>query len=201
MKATSQQYYKLEVRAASDSDLKIRGLACPYNQWSEPIYGEWHEQVTPGAFGASLSEDILLLYQHDMSLPLARVKNGSLTLFDERDGLYFEASLPQNTRGKDLYTEIVGGLYDGVSVGFYENQGGSNWVFNTGGKLDERYITSATLVEASIVTLPAFPQTNVQARSLYLAEKEKSPALNTLQHDPRVQLELKKRRLALAKLL
>src|SRR5438045_1590394 len=68
-------------------------LTIPFNSWSERLgFLDFRERILPGAFDASLAgnENIVALWSHDQSKPLARRDNGSLALSATDAGLVAE---------------------------------------------------------------------------------------------------------------
>ncbi|MEF7566439.1 HK97 family phage prohead protease, partial [Bacillus infantis] len=101
---------------------------------------------------------------------------GTLRLYEDDIGLRFELDLPNTTLGNDAYETIKRGDVDGVSFGFSMRK--QEW--------DEadpdnivRTITQADLFEISPVGFPAYPDSQVSARSedpykAYLDEKNET---------------------------
>lgn len=138
------------------------------------------EVFEPRAFGWAVGDPdrrILLLSGHDYSKPLA-VKSGdvnTLTLRDSDDALSFTAVLPeaseQPTWIRDVVRAVGAGLVGGVSPGFsippasavsdaesLEPEDGNPSVM-------VRVIRAAVLHELSLVTLPAYRDTEVELRA------------------------------------
>ena len=165
-KITENRYF--EVRALEEGKRTIVGTI-PYNSRSE--YMGFYEVLAPGCFTKSIreSKDIRLLLEHDDSRLLARTKNGSLRLTDDEFGLHFEADLPETTDGDNLIEMLRTQLLDQLSFGFiaindkYEVVGGD----------ELRTIQEARLIEISVVSNPAYSQTDCKLlRSLSSAFKE-----------------------------
>lgn len=152
-KHTENRFF--EVRALEEGKRTIVGTI-PYNSRSE--YMGFYEVLAPGCFSKSLreSKDIRLLLEHDDTKLLARTKNGSLRLTDDQYGLHFEADLPDTTDGNNLIECLRTSLLDQLSFGFiaindkYEVVGGD----------EQRTIIEARLLEISVVSNPAYAQTD-----------------------------------------
>lgn len=152
-KHTENRFF--EVRALEEGKRTIVGTI-PYNSRSE--YMGFYEVLAPGCFSKSLreSKDIRLLLEHDDTKLLARTKNGSLRLTDDQYGLHFEADLPDTTDGNNLIECLRTSLLDQLSFGFiaindkYEVVGGD----------EQRTILEARLLEISVVSNPAYAQTD-----------------------------------------
>ncbi len=126
-------------------------------QWNQPavIAGLFEESFARGAFDASLREhpDVAALWAHDSSRPLARVKNGTLTLRSDRIGLWY--SLTPNAdspMGREAIAMIGAGTVDQVSVGFAAIR--EEW--DDRGDLPRRLVTQARLFEISLVIWGAY---------------------------------------------
>ena len=156
----------LEVRAESDGSHRLTG-AFPYGVTAE-LSPRRREVFSPGAFRRRIAsgEDIHLLVAHDFSRPIASTRAGSLTLQDGDDGLAFEAriapEIAETTHGRDALAMIRGRLATGLSPGFVVPAGGEEIAEDAGGL--RRTIRAAELHELSIVTRPAYPAAQVEAR-------------------------------------
>lgn len=152
----------VELRAIeSENSNSIRGFI-PYNSNSEGL--PWIERLARGCFTKTLQEsrDILGLYDHTAGNLLARTSNGSLRFNDTDAGLEFEIDLPDTQLGKDTYSMVRSGLLSSCSFGFSAVR--EDWLYENNEEV--RVILEARLWEVSIVAQPAYPQTNVSARSL-----------------------------------
>jgi len=147
---------------APSNDLKIRGYAVT---WEPYIMGpdSW-ERIDRSAFDAALEspEDVALLWNHDTSKPMARVRAGNLRIFTDEVGLGFEATLPDTAVSRDAVSLIRSGVVSQCSFGFHVR--GERYEKAPDGK-PLRVITDANLVEISAVTFPANPSTSVEARN------------------------------------
>ena len=149
----------VEARQADDGTMRISGYAAVFNDSSVPL--PFVERIAPGAFRKTLSEtpDVRLLINHE-GLPLARTKNGTLTLTEDSRGLYMDAVIADTQEGRDLYTLIQRGDMDQMSFAFRVIR--QKW--NEG--RTERLLTELSLADGdvSVVTYPAYPTTSVEAR-------------------------------------
>lgn len=146
----------LEVRAAEDGEgFKVRGHA---TTWDDP-YPVWdfEEQVSRDAVPDDIqSSDVFAFWSHDSAIPLARTKNGTLTLEKDSVGLAVEFSLPE---GRAAEAEAIRtGLVDRMSMGFYVTE--QSWLEREG-EPDLRTILGMDLLEVSPVALPANPNTDL----------------------------------------
>jgi HK97 family phage prohead protease len=166
-----------ELRAdAKAGAFTITARAVKYGALSEPnipVAGG-RETIAPGAFGDSLASgsDVLALYQHDQNQPpLGRLKNGSLSIQDTDDGLYFTVRLnPAVQFHKDVHALVKDGSIDACSFAFIVNPDGDEWkrVTTKGESYMLRTVRSAKLVDCSLVLTPAYGNgaTSAQARNV-----------------------------------
>lgn len=163
----------MEIREADDGTATLRGYAAVFDSLSEPIFGMFRERIAPGAFGRSLADgsDVYAFWQHDSSLPLARRSNGTLRIREDAKGLAVEMDLPQTSYGRDAAEAVRGGLVDKMSFGFSVPAGGDRM---TDERSDDGYpireLVDVNLHEVSPVTLPAYSETELSARSKEAAD-------------------------------
>lgn len=159
----------MELRADADKAPRIVGYAAKFNVWSEDL-GGFRERIEPGAFDRVLKEkhDVRALVNHE-GIPFARSSSGTLSLSVDDVGLRVEAELPRSRT--DLVEALERGDIDQMSFGFRVGPGGSAWDLESDPA--ERTITEvAELLDVSVVTYPAYPQTEVALRALADARAE-----------------------------
>jgi HK97 family phage prohead protease len=161
MKKTERRTFTvrdIETRA-EDGTLRMAGYAAVFNEPSLPL--PFIEKIAPGAFRKTLTEtpDVRLLINHE-GLPLARTKNGTMRLYEDQKGLYFEAELADTQEARDLHTLVARGDVDQMSFAFRVIR--QKWNDDR----TERMLTEVSLADGdvSIVTYPAYPATSVEAR-------------------------------------
>jgi hypothetical protein len=139
--------------------MRLSGYAAVFNDASVPL--PFKERIAPGAFRKTLTEmpDVRLLINHE-GLPLARTKNGTLTLTEDERGLRFDAELADTQEARDIYTLVQRGDVDQMSFAFRVIR--QNWSKDK----TERTLTEVSLADGdvSVVTYPAYPTTSVEAR-------------------------------------
>jgi HK97 family phage prohead protease len=153
---------KLDLEKRDQGSLRLSGTAVPYN--SESKFIGFYEVIAPGAFRSSLggASDLLLLWQHDMTQPLAREKAGNLEVRDSPAGIVFKADLPDTVTARNAVALVRAGVVDQMSFGFrvtkdrWEERGGRN----------VRIVEEGEIRELSLVTSPAYAATDVSARSM-----------------------------------
>lgn len=138
-----------------------------------PDKKQWQEIIEPGVFGEALERafetgrNIEFLENHDPLKILSSTKNGSLTLEENKDGLYFEARIVKTTWGKDLYLLVKEGIIEGLSFGMTVRE--EEWFQDENG-MAIRLIKKIDLYEVSALKTPAYPMTFLESRGLELAE-------------------------------
>jgi len=162
MKKTERRTFTvrdIEARQAEDGTMRMAGYAAVFNEASLPL--PFIEKIAPGAFSKTLQEtpDVRLLANHE-GLPMARTKNGTMRLYEDETGLYFEAELANTQEARDLYTLVERGDVDQMSFAFRVIR--QNWSKDR----TERTLTEVSLADGdvSIVTYPAYTATSVEAR-------------------------------------
>ena len=144
----------LETRQTEDGTMRLSGYAAVFHDSSVPL--PFKESIAPGAFRKTLSEtpDVRLLINHE-GLPLARTKNGTLTLREDDKGLFMDAVIADTQEGRDLYTLVQRGDLDQMSFAFRVVR--QKWSEDR----STRLLTELSLADGdvSVVTYPAYPTT------------------------------------------
>lgn len=162
-----------EVRTDQDKNAAVaQGYATVYNSWY-PVYGGpekggWNERIMPGACKKSLMEkaDVRFLLNHE-GLPLARTKSGTLALIEDDIGLFSESSLDlNNPKVQEAVSVMSRGDADQMSFAFRAIRQEWNEDYT------ERTITECALVDVSLVTYPANPETIMSLRDQILKDAE-----------------------------
>jgi HK97 family phage prohead protease len=137
----------------------ISGLVCPYDSPSITMTdskGKFRERYAKNCFSGSLRDpDLIVCWQHNDSLVLGRVGSGTASFEETDQGLFATASPPDAQWASDLLASMRRHDVHSMSAGFVITS--SDWS-NSGGERT-RIIRSGILVEASIVTRPAYPST------------------------------------------
>ena len=160
--------FSAEIRAeARDGGLPtLRGHAAVFNSLSED-FGGWRERIAPGAFdGVIDSPDIYALWNHLPEFIIAATADGSLRLSQDNTGLLSEMDPMDTQTIRDLVvTPIQQGKVRKMSFAFDIPVGGDEWTIEEG--TDIRNIKRVgRLYDVSPVTYPAYPGTDISARSL-----------------------------------
>lgn len=137
----------------------IAGYAAVFNSLSVELWG-FREKIAPGAFAATLGDDIRALWNHDASTVLGRTKSKTLRLAEDEVGLAIEIDPPASAAS---YIETIErGDVDQMSFAFRTLE--QTWDEDEEGVLI-RTLLKVKLYEVSPVTFPAYPATSVGVRS------------------------------------
>ena len=158
-----------EMKTSADGAIRVSGYAAVFDKPSENL-GGFVERIKPGAFTETLKEkrsDPRLLWDHNSQYVLGRRSAGTLSLTEDVKGLAFEATLPDTTYARDLQVLMERGDVREMSFGF-------NVLRDEWSDLDKpvvkRDVLEVRLIEISIVSFPAYPQTSVKLRDIAGAE-------------------------------
>jgi uncharacterized protein len=184
-----------EVRASkADGKMRVKGYAARYGVLSNPLPagngGKFRERIAKRAFDGVLADpklDCVCTFNHSNDAVLGRTTSGTLRLRSDDKGLAFECDLPNTQLGRDTYELVQRGDLASMSFAFeLGDRDDQSWEEEE--LEDERdpgirgRIASAikTLVrtiknfrklhDVTIVTTPAYPGTQVDARNLVSAE-------------------------------
>ena len=154
---------KICTRADEETgDKYISGYFSVFNSNYEMWQGA-SESIDPGAFDGALGDDIRCLTDHDSRLVLGRTRAGTLLLRTDEKGLWGEVKI--NSKDQDavnLYERVARGDVNQCSFGFEildeertedPVSGDVHWT-----------IKKVKLHEVSVVTFPAYEDTEVTAR-------------------------------------
>lgn len=173
----------LELRKRASGALALRGRF-PYNKAAVLTDGgrtgrPRKEVIASRAFGYRINrpdEDIHLLVGHDYGQPLASRGAGTLDIRDGDEAVTLEATITDEMQQvswvKDLLAAMSAGLIVGLSPGFRIPP---ERAVKDAEKVEEedpalgtaiiRTIFAALLYEISLVTRPAYPDTQIEARN------------------------------------
>lgn len=151
----------LPVEFRVDPDGSIEGYAAVFDQWAD--VGFFMEKVRRGAFKKTIKEsDVRALFNHDPNYVLGRNKAKTLDLAEDKHGLHFRVDPPNTVWAGDLATSIKRDDINQASFGFRTVR--DEW--NHDAEPAERELIEVRLFDVSVVTFPAYEQTEVDARSL-----------------------------------
>ncbi len=144
---------------------KIVGHASVFDSWSETLGGifPFKEIVRKGTFTETIKlDDIRALFNHDPNYVLGRNKAGTLELEEDEIGLRVVITPPDTSWANDLIKNLRRGDISQMSIGFIVLE--DTWGTQDG--IDIREIKKVQLFDVSIVTYPAYTQTDVGVRAM-----------------------------------
>jgi HK97 family phage prohead protease len=146
---------------------KLVGYAAVFGPLSEDL-GGFRERVAPEAFNRSLEgdTDIRALVDHDTAKVLGRSSSGTLKLSTDERGLKVEIDLPDTTYANDLRALLERGDVSQMSFAFLVEPNGEKWEGRDEAGMRIRTLTDVQLIEVSVVTIPAYPDTVAALRSM-----------------------------------
>jgi len=171
---------ELRIEERSDGDdgkaPVIVGYAAVFDKLSEDL-GGFRERIAPKAFAESLKagDDVRALIDHDPGRILGRTKAKTLSMAEDDHGLRVKIEPGDTTAGRDVLESIKRGDLDGMSFAFQTVS--DRWETKDGEEL--RTLEKVRLIDVSVVTYPAYPDTSVAVRSREQwrkAEPERKPA-------------------------
>ena len=156
-----------ELRATgSDKQPKISGYAATFAGIAD--LGAFREKIAPGAFKRSLASDrdVVALYNHNNDMLLGRKSAGTLTLEEDGKGLRFSCDLPDTSVARDVYANLRAGNLKECSFGFFvDGEDGESWEQQADGGI-LRTLRNVNLFDVSVVTFPAYDNTEANARNI-----------------------------------
>jgi len=156
----------VEIRQSEGEAATVEWYPAVFNSFSEDL-GGFREIITPGAFKNALkSSDVRALINHDSNKVLGRAKAGTLTLQEDDKGLKATVIMPNTSYAKDLRESIQRGDIDQGSFGFTLEERGQKWEENEDGSMIRTISEVRELLDVSLVTYPAYPDTSVAKRHM-----------------------------------
>ncbi len=174
---------ELRVEEPDGQRPRIVGHAAIFNRRSEVLMQigseRLVEEVAPGAFTKTLREaDIRALVNHDPNLVLGRNRSGTLSLAEDERGLAVTIEPPDTQAARDLIALMRRGDVNQMSFAFQSVK--ESWSREddeaTGITTHVRRLREARLYDVSVVTFPAYPDTDAQVRALAMSAGDDAPA-------------------------
>lgn len=153
----------------------ITGYAAVFDSETVIGGGEWgfREKISKGAFSEAIkTSDVRALFNHEEDHVLGRLKAGTLRLMEDERGLKVEIDPPDTQDARDLIKKMQRGDIDQMSFAFTMQGGVQTW--DETGDMPLRTIEKiGELWDVSVVTYPAYLDTEAAARSLAAVRKER----------------------------
>lgn len=165
---------KLELRdAGAGGRPRLAGYAAKFNTLSRPMGStQFREKLDPRVFDETLasSPDVRFTLNHDPNHVMGRTGAGTLRLHTDRVGLGFDLDLPNTETARSVAVSIKRGDISDCSFSFRTLD--EIWTKDEGGN-PIRTLKKVSLDNGDVaaVTYPAYPDTEINARSLEEVEK------------------------------
>lgn len=173
-----KRVFPVEMRKSADSKT-VSGHAALFDSFSVD-FGGWKEIIQRGAFTESVMDkeaDVRALFNHSDNHLLGRYrgtplkdKRNTLSLKETDNGLHYDLDMPEHR--SDLIELIERG--DLTQNSFQFTVKDAHWEKRDG--MDVRVITKIDkLYDISLVTFPAYPDTDVALRSFKEMKQKETP--------------------------
>lgn len=162
----------VEVRAKEDGGFTFEGLAAVFDELSEDL-GGFREIIKRGAFKDVLDDDVRFLYNHNPDYVLARNTSGSLELEEKPTGLATVADVAPVSYADDIRVLIERGDVSGMSFAFRVAE--DSWAEDDDENLIRTVHKFERLFDVSVVTYPAYPQTDAAVRAIEKLRSGETP--------------------------
>lgn len=142
---------------------RLVGYAAVFDSLSEDL-GGFRERIEAGAFAKSINrgDDVRAFIEHQGGLStLGRTSNGTVRLKEDDKGLWTEIDLPDTTAARDIYELVRRADVSQMSFSFRTIT--DAWNMEDGEEI--RTLKEAELFDVSPVAMPAYPATEIDARS------------------------------------
>ena len=183
-----------------DTDYYVEGYASTFNDpYTLYKYGDWEyvEIIDPDAFRDADMSDIIMQFDHQGKV-YARMSNHTLIVEPDQHGLFVAADLGKTTNSRIMWEDIDAGLVTRMSWGFTIAPDGISYVDDESQHRTTATITKVTKIfDVSAVSLPADPNTEISARSLYDGAIERVQEERLLRETAQREREMARSRLAL----
>lgn len=154
--------FSVEIRSAIEGN-KLVGHAAVFGKAAR--IGGAYEQLARSAFDEALkTSDARFLVNHDPSQLLGRQSSGTLKLSTDDAGLAFEVDLPNTQLGNDIRELVARGDMNEGSFGFIPGE--DTWERAADGMQIRTHTSIQRLLDASLVTYPAYDGTSAELRAL-----------------------------------
>lgn len=163
--------FDIECRSQEDGKMRFSGYALKFDRKTN-LFSDYYEIIRKEALRNTDLSRVFLLFNHDPSKIIAGTPNGSLRMKIDDVGLYMDAEGVETETVKEVWELARSGLLDKMSFRMLLNV--NSWEFKR--QDDGTYIRDVIGIDLiddlSIVTYPAYMDTEVSARDGITAEME-----------------------------
>lgn len=161
----------LEVRTLEDSNKQvIRGYALKFNRPSEDM--GFTEYLNERCLDNADMSNVVALLNHDSNYVLGR-SGRNLKLEVDKTGLFFEIEPNDTSYARDLMENMRVGIIDKCSFAFSIAKNGDEWVEDENGRYVRTINKIDRLFDVSIVTSPAYDDTEAMLSQRSIDELNK----------------------------
>lgn len=155
----------LEVRSLEDGEAEvIEGYALKYEHWSDELgwYYPFREKLAQGCLDHADMSNVVALFNHDESQILGR-SGVNVELLSDNIGLHFRIAPNNSTLAKDVLENVRSGIISQCSFAFTvpDEDGAEDWQETEAGTYERTINKIDKLYDVSLVTTPAYPDTEV----------------------------------------
>lgn len=171
MDTTVERRAFMECRVAAIDHRRLRGYAIVFNALSQNL-GGFKEVIAPEAMDRTFTEaiDVRALVDHDSSKIIGRLRASTLEMVKDSTGLRVTIEPdPDISYARDIMLAVKRGDVSGMSFGFRMVE--DDWNYEDE-NLPIRTVLDMRVSEVSVVTFPAYTQTDVQVAQRSLREFE-----------------------------
>lgn len=192
--------YTVEMRVAKEGEgdtvRSVTGYAPRFNSPSEVMYlspdERFVEYFEQNAFRSALPKsDPRALRDHIPHLILGRQSANTLNVWEDSTGLGFRFELPNTTYANDLAVSMERGDVRETSFAFTLKEDSDKWSRRADGIWERRIPADAVerIYDISVVTYPAYPDSEAQLNSQNLTVAYRSLQTATQKEDPPLPAE------------
>lgn len=163
--------FDIECRSQEDGRMRFSGYALKFDRKTS-LCGDYYEIIRKEALRNTDLSRVFLLFNHDPSKIIAGTPNNSLRMKIDDVGLYMDAEGVETETVKEIWELARSGLLDKMSFRMLLNV--NSWEFKRqdDGTYLREVIGIDLIDDLSIVTYPAYMDTEVSARDGITAEME-----------------------------
>lgn len=164
---------EMRVMREEGQPMRLRGSWAVYDSRSENL-GGFVEYIMPGAARDVMEDDVRALFNHDPDNILGRSTNGTLRMWEDERGGYYEVDVDEeDPLAVRVARKVERRDVTGNSFAFSVEEGDDEWEFNQDSDTYTRRIHRlARLYDVGPVTFPAYRATVVSARALDNASRQ-----------------------------
>jgi HK97 family phage prohead protease len=167
-----------EIRAVAGDNgaLIIEGYPIVYESTTE-LWPGMREVIARGAATKALARSSeIVLWNHDPSQPMARRSNGTLEVKEDDHGVFIRADVSKTVWGRQGHESVSSLTTDKMSFAFDVAPAGEEWKqVKEGDKIIDirRIVEFGVIYDYSPVSYPAYPDTEIIAKSRTIAVRNK----------------------------